>query len=102
MDFCKCLKCNHRWFPRTFKNPKCCPKCRSQYWNGYRDKDKNMFLYEVRWDSCSCNYAVVAGNTKKEALENFENGFFEGNEIDTESGGDFIADEITSIKKIKE
>lgn len=30
-----CLRCvpPHTWVPRATKMPKCCPKCKSPYWN---------------------------------------------------------------------
>jgi DNA primase catalytic subunit len=43
--------------------------------------------------------AVVAGNTKKEAIENLVKGDIENNTI--ENHGGFSEDDITSIKKIK-
>jgi predicted RNA-binding Zn-ribbon protein involved in translation (DUF1610 family) len=34
----ECLRCGHRWIPRTKKTktklpPKICPKCKSPYWD---------------------------------------------------------------------
>lgn len=31
----KCLRCGHKWTPRTDKPPKVCPnpKCKSPYWD---------------------------------------------------------------------
>lgn len=28
-----CLRCEHRWFPRSLKLSIVCPKCMSPYWN---------------------------------------------------------------------
>jgi len=28
-----CNRCGHVWLPRTFGDPKRCPKCKSPYWN---------------------------------------------------------------------
>ena len=32
----ECNRCNHKWNPRTPKEPKVCPKCKSPYWNKER------------------------------------------------------------------
>jgi len=29
----KCERCKHKWVPRTTREPKVCPKCKSAYWN---------------------------------------------------------------------
>jgi len=29
-----CIRCGHSWATRM--NPKCCPKCKSPYWNKQR------------------------------------------------------------------
>lgn len=34
----KCKKCDYVWTPRTNKEPKCCPKCKSYKWNECQDK----------------------------------------------------------------
>jgi hypothetical protein len=31
-----CLRCDHRWWPRSPKQPVRCPKCTSPYWNRER------------------------------------------------------------------
>ena len=28
-----CLRCDHKWFPRTSDIPKVCPHCHSKFWN---------------------------------------------------------------------
>ena len=34
----KCLRCTHKWFPRSNKKPKLCPSCKSKYWDEVRDE----------------------------------------------------------------
>jgi len=34
----KCLRCDHKWFPRKEKKPRTCPKCNSAYWDTPRRK----------------------------------------------------------------
>ena len=29
----QCLRCGHRWFPRSLTLPLVCPSCTSAYWN---------------------------------------------------------------------
>ena len=29
----KCVRCNHKWFPRKESEPVVCAKCKSPYWN---------------------------------------------------------------------
>jgi len=38
-----CLRCGHKWHPRTDKKPNACPniKCHSPYWNVPRRTKKN-------------------------------------------------------------
>ena len=36
-----CLRCDHKWFPRTPVAPAHCPKCKSPYWNKPRGNDGN-------------------------------------------------------------
>ncbi len=31
-DELKCLRCHHKWKPRTDEKPEVCPKCKSPYW----------------------------------------------------------------------
>ena len=33
-----CKRCDYKWYPRTVKEPKNCPKCNSPYWNKERIK----------------------------------------------------------------
>ncbi len=28
-----CKRCGHHWYPRTAKDPRVCPKCKSPYWD---------------------------------------------------------------------
>ena len=35
----KCLRCNHKWLPRTTEIFTC-PKCRSPYWDKEKKKSK--------------------------------------------------------------
>ncbi len=28
-----CLRCGHKWFPRSPEEPKVCGKCKSPYWD---------------------------------------------------------------------
>lgn len=28
----KCVRCDHEWQSRVDRLPKCCPKCKSYYW----------------------------------------------------------------------
>jgi len=32
----RCERCDHEWYPRTPKLPKCCPCCKNKYWNEKR------------------------------------------------------------------
>jgi len=43
MPTLKCLRCGHKWHPRTDKLPAVCPnlKCKSPYWNKPRRRDLN-------------------------------------------------------------
>ena len=34
----QCLRCNHKWIPRTFNKPRVCPKCKSAYYDTPRRK----------------------------------------------------------------
>lgn len=36
LQFLKCIRCLHKWFPRRQNLPKVCPKCKSPYWNKKR------------------------------------------------------------------
>lgn len=37
----KCLRCGHKWFPRTpLKKPRLCPSCKSKYWEEDREDGK--------------------------------------------------------------
>ncbi len=36
-----CNRCGHEWYPRSEKEPKNCPHCKSPYWNKERVR-KNM------------------------------------------------------------
>jgi DNA-directed RNA polymerase subunit RPC12/RpoP len=29
----RCLRCGHEWLPRQEQEPRCCPKCKSPYWD---------------------------------------------------------------------
>jgi len=31
-----CLRCGHRWFPRSNEKPRVCPRCNSPYWDRKR------------------------------------------------------------------
>ena len=33
----KCIRCEHKWAPRTNRKPVICPKCKSPYWDRARD-----------------------------------------------------------------
>ena len=35
----KCLRCEHKWFPRTPNRPGTCPKCKSPYFDKRRRKE---------------------------------------------------------------
>jgi hypothetical protein len=35
-----CLRCDHRWWPRSPQSPVRCPKCTSPYWNRERLRTK--------------------------------------------------------------
>ena len=37
----KCLRCSHKWYPRTPKIPKLCPSCKSKYWQEKRNVENN-------------------------------------------------------------
>jgi hypothetical protein len=37
----KCERCSHEWIPRDIKEPRVCPKCKSQYWD--RSKETNNY-----------------------------------------------------------
>ena len=37
----KCLRCGGTWVPRKTTNPKCCPHCKSPYWNKPRKDLEN-------------------------------------------------------------
>lgn len=39
VPYLKCLRCNHKWIPRSNKYPKVCPNCNSPYWNKDRRKE---------------------------------------------------------------
>jgi len=34
-----CKKCGHKWFPRSEKKPKYCPKCCNPNWNKASKKE---------------------------------------------------------------
>jgi DNA-directed RNA polymerase subunit RPC12/RpoP len=34
----ECLRCSHKWFPRSNNTPILCPSCKSKYWNEVRKK----------------------------------------------------------------
>ncbi len=34
----KCLRCGHKWIPRSDKNPKSCPDCKNRKWDEKREK----------------------------------------------------------------
>lgn len=36
----QCLRCPHKWQPRTPKKPRVCPKCKSPYWDKPRRSEK--------------------------------------------------------------
>jgi DNA-directed RNA polymerase subunit RPC12/RpoP len=49
----ECLRCGHRWIPRTKKTetklpPKICPKCKSPYWDTSSDDDDGGGREKVR------------------------------------------------------
>jgi len=35
----QCLRCNHRWIPRSDRLPKRCPNCGTQFWQTYPHKE---------------------------------------------------------------
>ena len=35
----ECIRCAHKWVPRSIKFPKACPKCNSPYWNTPRVRE---------------------------------------------------------------
>ena len=45
MEKCKCMKCRHKWLPRTEKEPMECPVCKSRSWNGKEIKN-NKYTYK--------------------------------------------------------
>lgn len=45
-----CLRCNHSWFPESFKLPKVCPKCNSPYWNKLRKNKINPIKEYSIWE----------------------------------------------------
>jgi len=36
----QCLRCLHKWYPRTKNKPVLCPNCKSKYWNKERKNGK--------------------------------------------------------------
>ena len=36
----KCLRCGHKWYPRSKDKPKVCPHCKSPYWDKPRRGSK--------------------------------------------------------------
>ena len=36
----RCERCNHKWVPRSHKEPAVCPECKSPYWNKPRIRKK--------------------------------------------------------------
>lgn len=40
VEFFKCTRCKHEWYPRGKEPPKTCPKCRSPYWDMARKSKK--------------------------------------------------------------
>lgn len=39
LDGFRCLRCDHRWYPSTRREPEVCPRCKSRYWNRERGKE---------------------------------------------------------------
>ena len=37
-----CLRCGHRWIPRSDRMPTVCPKCKSAYWSRPRKEGGNV------------------------------------------------------------
>jgi len=33
IPYLSCMRCEHKWIPRSPELPKVCPKCNSPYWN---------------------------------------------------------------------
>jgi predicted Zn-ribbon and HTH transcriptional regulator len=45
---CKRKKCGNKWFPKSDKLPKCCPKCKSYKWNEEEKDDTTKILRQVK------------------------------------------------------
>ena len=48
-----CLRCGHKWYPRTPKQPKRCPGCGSPYWETVaRTQSAKKRLYPLPDNAC--------------------------------------------------
>ena len=50
----ECLRCGHKWHPRSDRRPDRCPKCNSPYWDRPRKgSDTPITVDHLKYDSHS-------------------------------------------------